>query len=130
MSQEPLVYVALPQVVPLALTRWTNTAIDFAIAVNPADYESVMQERFNILDSIGGKVAAFTVNTLVSHALNCVDTGPGFVHMLLIFQRFSPDAQISSWLTTKCYGNDIVFINRYVFQQRGTTLPTTRPAMD
>ena len=67
--------------------------LDFVIAVNPADYESVMQERFNILDSIGGKVAAFTGEHVGEPRLIVSIFGPEPVHVDFKFVSL-PDAAV------------------------------------
>lgn len=67
--------------------------LDFVIAINPADYESVMQERFNILDSIGGKIAAFTGEHVGEPRLIVSIFGPEPVHVDFKFVSL-PDAAV------------------------------------
>lgn len=67
--------------------------LDFVIAINPADYESVMQERFNILDKIGGKVAAFTGEHVGEPRLIVSIFGPEPVHVDFKFVSL-PDAAV------------------------------------
>ncbi|MEZ8724053.1 oxalate:formate antiporter [Vibrio pomeroyi] len=66
--------------------------LDFVIAINPADYESVMQERFNILDKIGGKVAAFTGEHVGEPRLIVSMFGPEPVHVDFKFVSLSDAA--------------------------------------
>ncbi|MEZ8357265.1 oxalate:formate antiporter [Vibrio splendidus] len=65
--------------------------LDFVIAVNPADYNNVMQERFSILDQIGGKVAAFTGEHVGEPRLIVSIFGPEPVHVDFKFVSL-PDA--------------------------------------
>ncbi|MFI3276465.1 oxalate:formate antiporter [Vibrio sp.] len=67
--------------------------LDLVIAINPADYESVMQERFNTLDKIGGKVAAFTGEHVGEPRLIVSIFGPEPVHVDFKFVSL-PDAAI------------------------------------
>ncbi|MCG9543698.1 oxalate:formate antiporter [Vibrio sp. Isolate33] len=67
--------------------------LDFVIAINPADYESVMQERFDILDNIGGKVAAFTGEHVGEPRLIVSIFGPEPVHVDFKFVSL-PDAAV------------------------------------
>ena len=67
--------------------------LDFVIAINPVDYESVMQERFKVLDKIGGKVAAFTGEHVGEPRLIVSIFGPEPVHVDFKFVSL-PDATV------------------------------------
>lgn len=65
--------------------------LDLVIAINPIDFEMVMKERFNIIDTVEGKVAAFTGEHVGEPRLVIALFAPDAIHVDFKFVSL-PDA--------------------------------------
>lgn len=86
--------------------------LDLVIAVKPEQYESVMDDRFTIVDSIEGKVAAFTGEHVGEPRLVIALYAPNAIHVDFKFVSL-PDAAIRVDDTTVLWEQDTLLTDTF-----------------